>query len=591
MSGLTPSGALSRVLVDELVRLGVREAVLAPGSRSAPLAYALYEADRDGRLRLHVRVDERSAAFLALGLAKATGMPAPVVTTSGTAVANLHPAVLEAHESGVPMLLLTADRPPELRGTRANQTTDQVKIFGGAVRWAHDLETPARRAGQQVAWRTAADRAVTAAVGALGGDPGPVHLNVPLRDPLVPVGDDEPTWPEPLDGRPGGSPWTLVDLDVRTPRWMRESVPGESELLVDVPRTLVVLGHLPDRAHAEALRAADHLGHPVIAEPFGRAQPEADLLPHGSRLPHGAMLAPLADRDELRPERILVLGRLTLSRTLARLLRLPGVRVELVTAGTRWPDPGHVVHAVHPWSALRRLCDVEPRGGRDAGNSEFLRAWSRAAAQAGAAIAPVLRDAWPLGPAVAGALLADLPERSRLFLGSSNGVRDVDVARRGDHATVLASRGLAGIDGCVSTAAGLALASPDPTYALLGDLTFLHDANGLLVGPGEPEPDLTVVVANDDGGGIFGTLEYGEPARLAADRAAFERLFATRTGTRIAEIARGHGVPYTLATTPHELASAVALPPSGLRVVEVPIARDGRRDLDATLLAAVRSSS
>ncbi len=191
---MTPSIDLARVVCDELARLGVRDVVLCPGSRSAPFAYAVQEADRAGRLRLHVRIDERSAAFLALGLATLDGIPAVVITTSGTACANLHPAVLEADHAGVPLLVLTADRPPELRGTGANQTTQQVGMYGAAVRWSHDLGVPEGRAGEQASWRTVVDRAYAAAVGSLSGDPGPVHLNVPLRDPLVPeLGDGAST--------------------------------------------------------------------------------------------------------------------------------------------------------------------------------------------------------------------------------------------------------------------------------------------------------------------------------------------------------------------------------------------------------------
>ncbi|MCW2665113.1 MAG: 2-succinyl-6-hydroxy-2,4-cyclohexadiene-carboxylic acid synthase/2-oxoglutarate decarboxylase, partial [Frankiales bacterium] len=211
---MNPSTALAVVLVDELVRGGVREVVLAPGSRSAPLALALHDAEQAGRLRLHVRIDERSAAFLALGLGKASGCPAAVVTTSGTATANLHPAVLEAAHADVPLLLLTADRPPELRRSGANQTVDQVGLYGGAVRWAADLGTPDRRPGQQAYWRALVCQALSAALADLGGAPGPVHLNLGLREPLVPDGD--PGWLEPLDGRPGGGPWTdRADAPVR----------------------------------------------------------------------------------------------------------------------------------------------------------------------------------------------------------------------------------------------------------------------------------------------------------------------------------------------------------------------------------------
>ncbi|WP_130014635.1 2-succinyl-5-enolpyruvyl-6-hydroxy-3-cyclohexene-1-carboxylic-acid synthase, partial [Serinicoccus sediminis] len=221
-----PSTALATVLVDELVRAGVREAVLSPGSRSAPLAYALEEADRTGRLRLHVRIDERSAGFLALGLARGGGAPVPVVTTSGTAVANLHPAVLEAHHSGVPIIVLSADRPAELRGTGANQTTVQPGIFAGAVRWEVDLPAPeAVTAGAGAHWRSTVCRALAAAVSTGGPGRGPVHLNVSFRDPLAPglapagagggsADADADADAEPgadgLTGRPGGAPWVTV---------------------------------------------------------------------------------------------------------------------------------------------------------------------------------------------------------------------------------------------------------------------------------------------------------------------------------------------------------------------------------------------
>lgn len=646
---MNPQQPLAEVVVDELVRLGVREVVLAPGSRSAPLAYALHDADSAGRLRLHVRVDERSAAFLALGLAKATGIPAPVVTTSGTAVANLAPAVLEAHESGVPMLLLTADRPPELRGTRANQTTDQLAFFGRNVRWFHDLGVPEARPG--AAWRTAIDRAVAAATGATGGDPGPVHVNVPLRDPLVPDlrsthpqghegretheahaasdghDDLEPgAWVRSLAGRTDGSPWTSIPR--RTASW-------GSPPLREIPRTLVVLGDAPTPLLATAVEWAARRCHPVIGEPFGPASCGRVV----GRLPHGVRLAGYAEEAELRPDRIVVVGRLTLSRSLARLLRLPDVRVDLVTGDRRWADPGHVVTAVHdpgafgaahlhlgadlagtsapehttrtsaggadehpsqttsgaataaategrdpadssaglhdadPQGATLGGSDGSPRGGSVSEEAQAHRAaWTRAAAEISAEIEASLR--WPSGPALASTLLDAVPEGAVVFLGSSNGVRHVDLVRGlhgSDHAEVVASRGLAGIDGCVSTAAGIALGSGRPTYALLGDLTFLHDANGLLIGPDEPVPDLTIVVGNDDGGAIFGDLEYGRAEVREALPGSYERLFRTPTATRLDALCTAHGVRHVLARSPEALAAVLAERPSGLTVVEVPL--------------------
>src|SRR3954467_4909604 len=215
---VNPSTALARVLVDELVRGGVTDAVLAPGSRSAPVALALAAAERAGRLRLHVRIDERTAAFLALGLAKASGRPVPVLTTSGTAAAHLHAAVLEADASGVPLLALTADRPPELRATGANQTIDQTGLYGGAARWTADVGVPeeGREEAQNRYWRSLVAKALLMTSGALSGDPGPVHLNLALRDPLLP--DDEPAEPAgPWAGRPGGLPWTTAGARAAPP--------------------------------------------------------------------------------------------------------------------------------------------------------------------------------------------------------------------------------------------------------------------------------------------------------------------------------------------------------------------------------------
>lgn len=578
---MTPSAALAQVVLDELMRLGVRDVVLAPGSRSAPFAYALHAADAAGSLRLHVRVDERSAAFLALGIAKATGVPAPIITTSGTAVVNLYPAVLEAHESGVPMLLLTADRPPELRGTRANQTTDQLGLFGSFARWFHDLGVPEARPAAQASWRTAMDRALAAATGATGGDPGPVHINVPLRDPLAPqIGPTDtstPEWPESLDGRTDGSAWTHVARTGAAASYAPSapeslsSLPASVQLLLpQVDRTLVVLGDAPDSLLEAAIEWAARRGHPVIGEPFGRW--------HEGRLPHGVRVAERAGEPDLRPDRILAVGRITLSRSLARLMRLPQVRVDLVTGDARWPDPGHVVHAVHGPEVV-----VEPSGGGGgvaAGDlhseaGAFRSAWADAAAKASAQIEGEM--SWPSGVALADAVTSALPAESLLFLGSSNGVRHVELVRGlraaegGDRAQVVASRGLAGIDGCVSTAAGLALGSGRPTYAFLGDLTFLHDSNGLLIGPDEPRVDLTIVVGNDDGGAIFSDLEYGQADRRQAYPGVLERVFRTPTGTDLAALCAAHGVRHVLASTPEAVHEAVSATPNGITVVEVPL--------------------
>jgi 2-succinyl-5-enolpyruvyl-6-hydroxy-3-cyclohexene-1-carboxylate synthase len=589
---VNPSTALATVFVDEMVRGGVREAVLCPGSRSAPLAYALQEADAAGRLRLHVRVDERSAGFLALGLAKLTRRPVPVVTTSGTAVANLHPAVLEASHAGVPLLVLTADRPQELRGTGANQTTDQGGFFGAAVRWSHELAAPEWRAGQNGSWRSVVARACVAARGDLSGDAGPVHVNVPLREPLVPTvpATGEPGWPDGLGGRPGGAPWVQVAApagsagtggpDGTSRADSRISADGTTTVagIDPTPRTLVVVGDLPRPEMAgEAVELARAVGWPVVAEPFGRFD-RAAVLPHGPLL--------LGARDWLEahlPERVLVVGRVTLARSVAALLRHPGVRVEVVATTADWADPSHVASRVWSWSSFA----ASRAALTGCGDQAWAEAWAEAGRRVAKAVGEVVGRGWPSGPAVAAVTAAALPADATLFVGSSNPVRDLDLAVGPgglDAATrVVASRGLAGIDGCVSTAAGIALAGAgSATYALMGDLTFLHDQGGLLIGPHEPRPDLTVVVPNDDGGGIFTLLEPGAPERSAT----FERLFGTPTGTSIEALCRAHGVRHVLATTVAGLTEAVARRPDGITVVEVPLRRAAHRDLQTELRAA-----
>ncbi|QKE83724.1 2-succinyl-5-enolpyruvyl-6-hydroxy-3-cyclohexene-1-carboxylic-acid synthase [Arthrobacter sp. NEB 688] len=568
---MTPSSALATVLVDELVRGGVREAVLAPGSRSAPLAYALLDADRAGRLRLHVRVDERSAGFLALGLATASGRPVPVVTTSGTAVANLHPAVLEASHTGVPLVVVSADRPHELRGSGANQTTRQPGIFAGAVRFEADVPAPdvvpVPGDGRAPWWRATVCRALAAATGATGGEPGPVHLDVAFRDPLAPGLDDTARLPEHLDGRPDGGPWTSVRPTV-------PAAPGEG--IEHVERTLVVVGDAGTAGGAEAVAWATARGYPVVAEPFAGPSARAATLPHGPLL-----LTATGWLDAHLPERVVVVGRVTLARPVAALLRHPGMRVEVVPGSTTWADPSHVAHAVHPWTALSAEADDAP-----AERGAWARAWDDAGRRLAEGVAAQGLP-WPSGLAVAATVHDALPGDGVLVLGSSNPVRDLDLAttgRTGDpHGgiRVYANRGLAGIDGIVSTAAGVALGLGRPTHALLGDLTLLHDTNGLLLGPDEPRPDLTLVVVNDDGGGIFTTLEHGSPERAAS----FERVFGTPTGTDLAALCRAHGVAHEVVTDRATLAAAVARRPEGLRVIEVPLERSGHRGAHADLRA------
>ncbi|GAB3194471.1 2-succinyl-5-enolpyruvyl-6-hydroxy-3-cyclohexene-1-carboxylic-acid synthase [Geodermatophilus arenarius] len=554
---MNPSTALARVLVDELVRGGVRDAVVAPGSRSAPVALALAAAERAGVLRLHVRIDERTASFLALGLARASGRPVPVLTTSGTATAHLHAAVLEADVSGVPLLALTADRPPELRGTGANQTIEQPGLYGGAVRWAADVGVPeaGREAAQNRYWRSVVSRALLAATGVLSGDPGPVQLDLPFRDPLLPEEEPGPL-AGPWAGRDGGAPWTAG-----------ASAPAAAAPIADGPRTLVVAGDGPDAAGRAWAAGAAAPGWPVVAEPSGGAWTDGAVR-------GGALLLGVPGwLDAHRPDRVVVVGRPTLSRPVSALLADPRVRVETVVAGPRWPDAG-------------RTAALVTRAAPPAGppcDPGWSAAWRAAAHRPRSAVVAALDAATGLTAArLARDVVAALPPGALLVLGSSTPVRDVDrlAVPRGDVA-VLANRGVAGIDGTVSTAVGAALVHGGPAVALMGDLTFLHDLQGLLTGEGEPRPDLTVVVPDNDGGGIFAQLEPGRPA-YAHD---YRRVFGTPHGRDLVAVAASLGWEAVAVTTPEELAAALAR--GGPRVV---VARTDQR-AEADLAVALREAA
>ena len=526
---MNPSTALARTLVDELLRNGVTEAVLAPGSRSAPLAFALHDAD----IRLHVRIDERSAAFLALGLAKASGRPVPVVTTSGTAAVNLHPAVVEASYAGVPLLVLTADRPPELRGSGANQTIDQVKLYGDSVRMF--VEVGVAEPGLEDYWRGVVCRAIACAAGDLGTAPGPVHLNLAFREPLVP--DDAGL----LEGRADGAPWTSR---VRTPAPVVED---------DLPdRTVVVLG---DGADLSVLALAEARGWPVVAEPTSGAT--------GPNVVDCGELV-ISTRHEV-PDRVLVVGRPTLSRAVGQLIG--SAPSDVVAVRGAWTDAHH--------RATRVLPAVPGVGRRSAG---WVATWTEAGRQARAAVTPLLEELSEPSVAVTVAGSA-----APLVVGSSKPVRDLFLAP--PRARVLANRGAAGIDGVVSTAVGAALAWDEHTVALVGDLTFLHDSNGLRLGPEEPRPDLTIVVTNNDGGAIFGLLEQGAPEHAAA----FERVFGTPHGVDLEALCAASRTAYTRATSLDELRKAIE-PTSGLSVVEVRTDRAEAVSLDRALRAAVATA-
>lgn len=545
---MNPATSLARVLVDELARAGVTDAVVCPGSRSAPLALALA---REPRIRLHVRIDERSAGFLALGLAQVSGRPVPVLCTSGTAAANLHPAVLEAAYAHLPLIVLTADRPPELRGTGANQATDQLKLYGEAARF-FEVGVPEERVGMVRYWRSLASRAVIWAAS------GPVHLNLALREPLI--GGDAGDWIEPLDGRAGGQPWTSH----RTPELPGPTLDGAPE------RGVLVVGHgaRPDDVVA-GLRLAQSYGWPVLSEPTGNARRGASAI-----ATYPLLLADTRFAADHRPDLVVTIGKPGLSRSLLSYISTGGRHI-VVDAARDWADPTRTAGEV--WASV-------PVAGEPvaAAGTSWLAGWRSADAGARRAIDAVL-DSEPVSePRLARDLVAALPDGALLLAGSSRPVRDLEAysaAREG--VRVIGNRGLSGIDGLVSTAIGGALAHGGPAYALLGDLALLHDQGGLVLGPDEPRPDLALVVVNNDGGGIFSTLEQ-------AAEPEFERVFGTPHGADLSLLAAATATPYTSVEDLADL--AVALKGEGIRIVEVRTRRADTAALHRRLQAAVSAA-
>jgi len=546
---VNPSTAQARVVVDELIRGGVRDVVLCPGSRNAPLAFALQDADRAGRIRLHVRIDERTAGYLAIGLAVAAGAPVCVTMTSGTAVANLGPAVVEANYARVPLIVLSANRPYELLGTGANQTMEQLGYFGTQVRAAISLglaeDAPERMDALNAQWRSATCRVVVAAKGSRSANAGPVQFDIPLREPLVPDPWSELAETPFPPGRPGGKPWTY------TP-----PVTFDQPLDIDLtPDTVVIAGH---GAGVQTNLAA----LPTVAEPT--APPAANPL-HPLALPL------------LRPQQVIMLGRPTLHRPVSALLADPSVPVYALTTGPRWPDVSGNSQA----TGTRAVTSGSPNP-----------AWLRRCAEVNKHAVTAVRGQLAVHPLTTGlhvaAAVADaLRDGDQLVLGASNPVRDAAlVGLNTEGIRVRSNRGVAGIDGTVSTAIGAALAhdrSGGRTVALIGDLTFVHDSSGLLIGPTEPTPQqLTIVVSNDNGGGIFELLEQGDPRFSDVS----SRIFGTPHDVDVGALCRAYHVDSRQIEV-DELGAALDEPFAGMRVIEVKADRSSLRQLHASIKAAL----
>lgn len=547
-----PAIDTARQVLAGLIVAGVREIVLSPGSRSAPLAYAAAEAEATGVLRIHVRIDERSAGFLALGLSQGSQTPVALIATSGTAIGELLPAIMEANHTATPLLVLSADRPDELLGTGASQSTDQKQLFGTHVRTV--LNVPAGADPSQ---------ALTEALSALAGSAtrpgGPVQLNLQFRDPLTPGPTDTVA----------NQRWTELDAAL----WQQSAQPVNWSVPegLEERRTVVVAGH---DTGGEAQAFAQQLGLPLFAEPSSNARFSAHAIGH---------YRPLLAVGAAQIERVVLFGRPTLSRPVGRLLADPAVTTAIwQPTPVSWYEPGR---------RRERIISTPTELLSFAGKApdHWLRNWQELDAQALAVCEELYGSEQLTGPSVAQTVWSTV--NGPLLLGSSNIIRDFDLCAAPAAAAsgqVFANRGLAGIDGTISTGLGLALATGKPTVSIMGDITFLHDASAMLWTPAEPAPDLDVVVYNDGGGAIFSTLEHGQVAESGRYGQAVERLFATPQNVQLQPLAIAYGWDYQQASTQAELRQVLRAPkPGKLRLIEITADRSTLRKMNLELISRI----
>ena len=583
---LPPAMADARSLVAALLAEGVREVVLCPGSRSAPLAEALADAADAGRLRLRVVLDERSAGFIALGVARAHALNghsrcAAVVTTSGTAVSNLHPAVSEADAAGIPLLVISADRPHELVGTGASQTTEQTGLFVPALRLGVDL--PADLAADlgghaaDAAITGQVRRAVAAATGTLSRDPGPAQINARFRPPLTAEGAAEdtaedavplapaPPSPPAATAAPAAVPACAPEAGASRPAGSGSSVQG---------RGIVVAGDTAHPAVGSMARSlAEHLNWPLLAEPTSQARSGPQALSRYAELlgtPVGRALAQQA-------EHLLVLGRPSLSRSITALLGREDLDITVLTECARWTDVSGRARRVVPMDgpdhqpddAALRSARLVASLGLESADAAWTDSWRRAVADLPEP------DRSSSGDALARAVweASQAPGAPTLLLGSSMTVRRLDrLAQPGAAAPkAVANRGLAGIDGTIATGIGLWMASGEPVRAVMGDLAFLHDAMSLNRGVREEEADLQVIVVDDGGGAIFSHLEYARTTPAGR----FERLFTAPQRADIAALAAALGARVHVPDDVEALRGLLAEPVDGVSVVVWETTRHG----------------
>ena len=522
-SVMNTSTTLARTIVRQIIEAGVTDVVISPGSRNAPLTIAFYQASQQSLITLHTRIDERTAAFFALGIAKASGRPVPIICTSGTAVANYHPAVLEASHSNVPLLVITADRPAELRRTGANQTTEQARIFGKAVRYFADISGPAYP--MELPFNSLKS--------------GPVHLNVQFPEPLTP--DDSSDW--------------LSKISVKAPKDFNRKSAGT--FYTKSTRGVLVIGHDRGGLSAEAVQKfSDELGWPVIAE---------DPLTFKNAISHASVfLTSKTIAEDLAPDTVVVIGRTTLSRSINGFIKM--ARKEIVI-DPRMATVDTDRLADQKFTQLP-VVEVQPA------DAEYAEKWKKYSLRAQKMVADISTWSEQL---IAREIAAGVPTGTSLFISSSRPIRDLEgfaVAR--DGVETFANRGLAGIDGNISTALGIASQRKE-TIAVLGDLGFLHDLTGLIH---KEAINLKIFVINNDGGGIFSTL-----SQRGVD--GFEDVFGTPHGLDPAAIAASMGVAAKTIGSQKELITELSEPVKGLSVVVV---NAPNREANADFLKGIYNS-
>lgn len=525
MVDMNAATKLARAIVVRLVSEGITDVVLSPGSRNAPLSIALYAAEQKSLINLHVHIDERSAGFFALGISKASHRPVAIVCTSGTAVANYHPAILEAWHSQVPLLVLTADRPARLRETGANQTTLQAGIFMDAVAYSADVED--------------AEFDFDSAYDSLSN--GPVHLNLQFDEPLLP--EDDSDW--------------LVGFETQAPRVISKH--ARKELLIDTSYGVIVIGH--DRAGfsvGEVEEFAAKIGWPLLAE---------DPLSFKTSIAHASLFLTAPDvREVLKPECVVVIGRTTLSRSTNALIK-SATREIVIDPRIEFVDTKRVADEVF-FNLPTPVGVLKP-------SAEWFARWQGYSTKTESLIRGM--DVW-CEPTICRAISESLESGSAFYLSSSRPIRDIEgfaIARAG--VETFANRGLAGIDGNISTSVGIA-SQRDSTTSLIGDLSFLHDHNGLL---SAQKVALRIIVLNNDGGGIFSTLPQNGVE-------GFEKIFGTPHGFNLAAISSALGIQTVTASTMVELKDALSSPIVGFSVVIVELpSREKNAEVLKTLYEAI----